>query len=170
MSGTKLGADDSVAGDVTNKESIASVVSEISSQSPGGINVLFNNAGVAGEASREGWQSGTEDVNALSKQLLRSEFSEWARILETNVTAVYFTSAAFLPLLQKAQETTKGYASQIINVTSISGIMKGSSGGQFAYAASKEAAVQMSKVMATEFLPLKIRVNQIAVSLHSKSN
>jgi NAD(P)-dependent dehydrogenase (short-subunit alcohol dehydrogenase family) len=58
---------------------------------------------------------------------------------------------------------TKGYASQIINVTSISGIMKGSSGGQFAYAASKEAAVQMSKVMATEFLPLKIRVNQIAV-------
>jgi NAD(P)-dependent dehydrogenase (short-subunit alcohol dehydrogenase family) len=125
--------------------------------------VLFNNAGVAGEASREGWQSGSEDVDALSKQLLKSEFSEWARILETNVTAVYFTSAAFLPLLQKAQGSTKGYASQIINVTSISGIMKGSSGGQFAYAASKEAAVQMSKVMATEFLPLKIRVNQIAV-------
>ncbi|GFZ50648.1 hypothetical protein JCM24511_08406 [Saitozyma sp. JCM 24511] len=87
---------------------------------------------------------------------------EWARILNVNVIGYYFTAAAFLPLLQKGGKSTKGYASQIINVSSISGLMKGSSGGQYANAASKEAIVQLSKVMAREFLPLKIRVNQIA--------
>jgi hypothetical protein len=46
-------------------------------------------------------------------------------------------------LLQKGGKSTKGYASQIINVSSISGVMKGSSGGQYAYAASKEAIVQV---------------------------
>jgi NAD(P)-dependent dehydrogenase (short-subunit alcohol dehydrogenase family) len=89
-----------------------------------------------------------------------------------------FTAASFLPLLKKGGDNTEGYASQIINTTSISGLLKGSSGGQFAYAASKQsmvqvcrflwylykADVQMTKVMASEFLHLKIRVNQIAVS------
>jgi NAD(P)-dependent dehydrogenase (short-subunit alcohol dehydrogenase family) len=45
-----------------------------------------------------------------------------------------FTAAAFLPLLAKAKQNTKGYSSQIINVSSISGVMKTASGGQFAYA------------------------------------
>lgn len=55
-----------------------------------------------------------------------------------------FTAASFLPLLKKGAESTTGYASQIINTTSISGLMKGSSGGQFAYAASKASMVQVS--------------------------
>jgi len=38
------------------------------------------------------------------------------------------------------------YNWQIINVTSISGIMKSSSGGQFAYAASKAAAFQVGLI------------------------
>ncbi len=39
---------------------------------------------------------------------------------------------------------TNGYASQIINVSSISGLLKSASGGQFAYAASKKAIVQVT--------------------------
>lgn len=150
-----------VQGDVTSKEGISKIVSEVEKQAPDGINVLFNNAGVAGEGSREGYEA-SEDASKFSQQLLKSEFSEWSRILETNVTGLYFTSAAFLPLLSKANDKQKGYSSQIVNTTSISGILKGASGGQYAYAASKESAVQLSKVMAKEFLPLKIRVNQIA--------
>lgn len=53
-------------------------------------------------------------------------------------------SASFLPLLSVGQKSTKGYASQIINVSSISGLLKSASGGQFAYAASKEAVVQVN--------------------------
>lgn len=54
-----------------------------------------------------------------------------------------FTAASFLPLLKKGADSTEGYASQIINTTSISGLLKGSSGGQFAYASSKASMVQV---------------------------
>ncbi|OCF31856.1 hypothetical protein I317_02964 [Kwoniella heveanensis CBS 569] len=152
-----------VAGDISNKEGIAKLVSEIEKQAPNGINVLFNNAGIAGEGSREGYEDvNKEDAKAYSQQLLKSEFSEWNDILNTNVVGQYFTASAFIPLLSAGAKSTKGYASQIINVSSISGLMKSASGGQFAYAASKASLVQMSKVLAQEFLPLKIRVNQIA--------
>ncbi|WWC60633.1 uncharacterized protein I303_103207 [Kwoniella dejecticola CBS 10117] len=152
-----------VQGDISNKEGIVKVVQEIEGQSKDGINVLFNNAGIAGEGSREGWEDvNAEDPKAYSEQLLKSEFKEWDDILHTNVAGQYFTAAAFIPLLAAGAKSTKGYASQIVNVSSISGLMKGSSSGQFAYASSKAALVQLSKVMAREFLPLKIRVNQIA--------
>lgn len=55
----------------------------------------------------------------------------------TNITAQFFTNAAFLPLLAKGRDVTPGYTSSIVNVSSISGAMKGSSMGQFAYATSK---------------------------------
>lgn len=80
------------------------------------------------------------------------------------MAAQYFTTVAFLPLLSAGAKSTKAYASQVINVSSISGLLKGASGGQFAYAASKAAMVQQTKVWAQELLGLKIRVNQIAVS------
>jgi len=40
--------------------------------------------------------------------------------------------------------------------------MKRASGGQFAYAASKAATFQMTKVLATELMETGIRCNQIA--------
>jgi hypothetical protein len=37
----------------------------------------FNNAGVAGEGSREGWEDvDSKDPNAISKQMLESTFQE----------------------------------------------------------------------------------------------
>jgi NAD(P)-dependent dehydrogenase (short-subunit alcohol dehydrogenase family) len=63
-----------------------------------------------------------------------------------------FTAASFLPLLKKGGDNTKDYASQIINTTSISGLLKGSSGGQFAYAASKQSMVQVC------YLPYQLKL------------
>ncbi|KAK3701347.1 hypothetical protein LTR37_015569 [Vermiconidia calcicola] len=40
--------------------------------------------------------------------------------------------------------------------------MKGSSGGQFAYATSKAAFTHMSRMLATTFADVKVRVNVIA--------
>jgi len=150
-----------VQGDISNKQDIEKVIAEIDRQAPGGVNILINNAGIAGEGSREGFEL-SEDPAKMKAQLWKSEFDEWTSIFQTNVASYYFVSAAFLPLLSKGAKSTKGYSSQIINVSSISGLLKSSSGGQYAYAASKAALVQMSKVMAKEFLPLRIRVNQIA--------
>jgi len=153
----------SVVGDITDKKSLQSVIDKISGEAPDGIHLLVNNAGVAGEDSREGYEDlDKKDPNAISQQLWKSEVSDWDHTLRTNVTAQYFTATAFLPLLAKAKQNTKGYASQIINVSSISGVMKTASGGQFAYAASKAATFQMTKVLAAELADTGIRVNQIA--------
>ena len=54
------------------------------------------------------------------------------------------------------------YKSNIITITSISGILNSTSGGQFAYAASKAALIQNTKNMAKEFAEMGFRVNSIA--------
>lgn len=85
--------------------------------------------------------------------------------MQTNVAAHYFVSMAFLPLLAKGGTKTPGYSSQIVNVSSISGVMKGSSRGQFAYASSKAAFTHVSRMMATTFKDVPVRVNVIAPGL-----
>lgn len=103
------------------------------------------------------------DPKSLSEHLLRAETSTWVDTYQTNVQAMYMLSAALLPLLAKGNETIRGYTSSIINITSISGIMKTPSSGQFAYAASKAAAIQVTRNMGNTFVDTKVRVNSIAV-------
>jgi NAD(P)-dependent dehydrogenase (short-subunit alcohol dehydrogenase family) len=81
-------------------------VAEIEQQAPNGIHILFNNAGVAGEGSREGYEP-TEDAEKFKEQLWKSSEEEWARILNVNVIGYYVsghttsppTAASFQPLL-----------------------------------------------------------------------
>lgn len=102
------------------------------------------------------------DPVAISKHFLQTEPENWADTMKTNVAAGYWTSMAFLPMLAKGSERTKGYSSSIVNVSSISGAMKGSSAGQFAYATSKAAFTHLSRMLATTFAGVKVRVNVIA--------
>ena len=74
-------------------------------------------------------------------------------------------SVAFLPLLAKGRDAVPGYTSQIVNVSSISGAMKGSSMGQPAYATSKAAVTHLSRILATLCKDVKVRVNVIAPGL-----
>jgi NAD(P)-dependent dehydrogenase (short-subunit alcohol dehydrogenase family) len=125
-------------------------------------------AGIARDDPTKYSSQGQPDMkpaSAISSHLLQTEFSNWASTFETNVTAQYFTSVAFLPLLSLGNENTKGYSSSIVNVASISGVMKGSSGGQFAYAASKAAFLHLTRMLATTLTETKIRVNCIAPGL-----
>lgn len=57
---------------------------------------------------------------------------------------------------------TPGYSSSVVNVSSISGAMKGSSMGQPSYASSKAASTHLSRMLATTFKDVKVRVNVIA--------
>ena len=68
---------------------------------------------------------------------MQSEPEEWQETFNTNLTGQFFITAALLPLLEKGRELTPGYSSSVVNVASISGVMKGTSMGQFAYATSK---------------------------------
>ena len=116
-------------------------------------------------------QPNMESPEEISKHLLRSEPHQWAETFETNVTAQYFVSAAFIPLLAKGTESTPGYSSCITNVSSISGLMKGSSNGQFAYASSKAAFIHQTRALAATLMNTKIRVNQVRPrrTLHYRS-
>lgn len=85
--------------------------------------------------------------------------------MKTNVAAQYYMSMAFLPLLAKGGAQTPGYSPQIVNVSSISGSMKGTSMGQFAYSTSKAAFTHLSRMLATTFKDVPVRVNIIAPGL-----
>jgi NAD(P)-dependent dehydrogenase (short-subunit alcohol dehydrogenase family) len=102
------------------------------------------------------------DPQAISEHFWKTEEQSWADTFKTNVTGLYYMSMAFLPLLAKGREVTPGYTSSVVNVTSISGFMKGSSSGQMAYASSKAAATHLTRMLASTFAETKVRVNCIA--------
>ncbi|RYO80079.1 hypothetical protein DL762_007836 [Monosporascus cannonballus] len=95
------------------------------------------------------------DAKVISEHFLQTKEESWAETMKVNVTGLYWMSMAFLPLLQKVRDVTPRYTSQIVNITSISGAMKGSSSGQPAYAASKAAATHLSRMLATLFTDTK---------------
>ena len=72
--------------------------------------------------------------------------SDWLKIYENNVAGHYFTSIAFLPLLVAGNEDRKGFSSAITSTTSISGLIKSNSGGQWAYGCSKAADNHLTKM------------------------
>jgi len=136
---------------------------------PNGINLLINNAGIARDDATKFSTNGTPDMKdpvAISEHFLKSDVTSWLDTYQTNVVGGFFMSMAFLPLLAKGQSNAKdGYTSSVINTSSISGAMKGSSNGQFAYAASKAAFTHVSRMLATTFKDTKVRVNVIAPGL-----
>ncbi|KAE9993694.1 Dolichyl-phosphate-mannose--protein mannosyltransferase 4 [Venturia inaequalis] len=152
-------------GNVNDKADIERLASEISEKEPEGIQLLVNNAGIARDDNTKFSSAGQPDMNdpvAISKHFMKSDPQSWADTFQTNSTAPFFTSIAFLPQLAKGGSKTPGYSSSVINVSSISGQMRGTSSGQPAYAASKAAATHISRMLATTFKDTKVRVNTIA--------
>ncbi|KAF2133782.1 NAD(P)-binding protein [Dothidotthia symphoricarpi CBS 119687] len=152
-------------GDVSDKADVARLCKEITEKEPAGIQLLVNNAGIARDDATSFSKNGEPDMSsasAISEHFLKSEPDSWADTFKTNVSAMFFMSMTFLPLLAKGGSKTPGYTSSVINVSSISGYMKGSSSGQFAYASSKAAATHLSRMLATTFVGTKVRVNTIA--------
>ncbi|KAG9499484.1 hypothetical protein J7337_007940 [Fusarium musae] len=166
--GTGPGSIHVLPGDVSEKDEAVRLAEEVSKKEPNGIHLLVNNAGIAEDDNTKFSSAGepdTSDAKALSQHFLKTEPEQWADTLKTNVTGPYYMSMAFLPLFAKGHETTLGYSSQIVNVSSISGAMKGSSMGQPAYATSKAALTHLSRMIATLTKDVKVRVNVIAPGL-----
>ena len=152
-------------GDITSKAECIRLADEVASKESNGIHLLVNNAGIARDDPTKFSNAGEPDyksATSVSEHLLKSEVSNFQETFETNITAQYFMSAAFVPLLAQGRNVTPGYTSSIVNITSISGVMKGSSSGQFAYATSKAGMMHLSRMLATTLKDCKIRVNQIA--------
>jgi 3-oxoacyl-[acyl-carrier protein] reductase len=106
-----------------------------------GIDILFNNAGIYME------QTAIEDI----------EESLWDRILTTNVKSIYLAAKYTVPVMKKAG------GGIIINTAS----MVGQNPPPYLspYAASKAAVIALTRSLAHELLPSRIRVNCICPSL-----
>ena len=143
--------------DVTKKQDLENLVSQITKKEKY-INLLICNAGVSGPKAEPESEKATE----LKETLFHGEdFSGWSETFNTNVSAVYFTTVAFLPLLQAGTESHGHLSSSVIVISSMSGIMRHAQ-GHFAYNAAKGATVHLSKLMSYEFKKAGIRVNSIA--------
>lgn len=146
--------------DVTKKADLQSLFEQLQKKEKY-INLLICNAGVSGPKA----EPTEQDAKDLKKQLWDNEsVEEWQKTFETDVTSVYFTAVAFLPLLQAAIEPNgpaEKYSPSIITTSSMSGQMRHAQ-GHFSYNAAKGSTVHLTKMMSAEFQRAGIRVNSIA--------
>ena len=110
---------------------VASVVDE-----HGRIDVLFNNAGIAGVG----------DVEETTLEL-------WERVMRVNVRGVFLMSRAAVPTMVAQR------AGSIINMSSA--IAETGLGRRVSYAASKGAVLALTKSMQVDLAPYGVRVNAL---------
>lgn len=125
-----------VRADVGNQEDCIRLFDEITAFS-GGVDVLVNNAGI----SRIGL-------------LQDMDYSQWDRLLRTNLTSVFHCCKLAVPGMVKKQ------AGKIINISSVWGICGASC--EAAYSASKGGVNALTRALAKELAPSHIQVNAVA--------
>jgi len=148
-------------GDVSKKEDIARLYDEISSREKC-LCILVNNAGSSGST----FQQDAESPEEAKRNMFDSSdatFEEWMNIYRINVAQIYFTTAAFLPLLAHSTEEHDDYSGTVINIASVSGLLKNPQHHP-AYNASKAAAIHLSRMLAHVVAQnrFKIRINSIS--------
>ena len=145
--------------DVTSKDALAAAASQVQKE-VGFINLLIANSGISGPL-----------LDKLPKDASIKQFQDYCwgwtaedftKVYEVNNTSVFFTSIAFLELLDEGNKrnNVQGVTSQIIVTASVASFMRYVLTG-FAYVSSKAAATSMSKALSTMLAPHDVRVNAI---------
>lgn len=125
-----------VQGSVTKQPDIEALFAK-AEEMLGGVDILINNAGVAGN---------------MPSLELTDEF--WSRVIDINLTGVFRCSRA------AGRRMVKQGAGTIINIASIFGDL--AAPARLAYCAAKAGVCSMTKVLAVEWASHGIRVNAVA--------
>ncbi len=103
----------------------------------GGIDVLVNNAGIAGPTAN------VEDI----------DYEAWRRCLEVGLDSQFLTCRRVAPVMKRQR------SGSIINISSTAGLV--GYGRRTPYAAAKWAVIGLTKSLAIELGPYDVRVNAI---------
>ena len=102
----------------------------------GGCDLLVNDAGIG-----------------VAATLLDTSTEDWDRTMTVNVTAMFHTCKAVLPVMLEAG------GGRIVNVSSIAGVV--GLRNRLAYCASKHAVIGLTRAIAADYAHLGIRCNAI---------
>jgi NAD(P)-dependent dehydrogenase (short-subunit alcohol dehydrogenase family) len=124
--------------DVADEEQVAAMMRETAERF-GGIDVLYNNAGISPD----------DDASVLDTSV-----EAWQRVQDVNAKGVFLCCKHGIPYLQQ-----RGGGS-VINVASFVAIL-GAATSQISYTASKGAVLAMSKELGVQFARQGVRVNAL---------
>jgi NAD(P)-dependent dehydrogenase (short-subunit alcohol dehydrogenase family) len=124
--------------DVADEEAVAAMYAA-ASMGFGGVDVLYNNAGIS---------------PANDASVLETSVEAWQRVQDVNTKGVFLCCKHGIPYLLE-----RGGGS-VINVASFVAIL-GAATSQISYTASKGAVLSMSRELATQFARDGIRVNAL---------
>jgi len=125
-----------VALDVTDRAAVMAFAAGFTSRH-GRLDVLVNNAGVAGRARID--EADAPEV--------------WDRVMRVNLDGTFNVSHAFVPAL-------KAGPGVIVNLSSVAGFVAG--GSTAGYVTSKGGVRSLTQVLARDLAPFGIRVNAVA--------
>jgi 3-oxoacyl-[acyl-carrier protein] reductase len=125
-----------VEADVTRDSDVA-LIADAATSHFGGLDIVVNNAGITHK----------------NQPMLEVDEETFDRVFAVNVKSIYLSARHFVPIMRKAGQGV------IINIASTAGIRPRP--GLTWYNGSKGAAIALTKSMAIELAPDRIRVNAI---------
>ncbi|KAH9844918.1 3-oxoacyl-[acyl-carrier-protein] reductase [Teratosphaeria destructans] len=152
-----------VVGDVTSKDSLLDIATQIKHDA-GFVNLLCVNSGTMPPSI--GLNAHEVPLREFQQKALEQTPEDWAQAFVTNASAIFFTSMAFLGLLDagNSRGNAAGRQSQILVTSSIASFLRNPA-TLGVYGASKAAATHLVKHMASTLVPYSIRVNALAPGL-----
>jgi meso-butanediol dehydrogenase/(S,S)-butanediol dehydrogenase/diacetyl reductase len=127
---------EAIACDVADAESVSASVAQAARLGRPGV--LVNNAGIAER-----------------RRFFDLSPEEWSRVIDVNLTGVFLMSQTVARGMRDA-----GEGGAIVNISSVAGLI--GVPDRTAYAASKHGVVGLTRVMAHDLAPWRIRVNAVA--------
>ena len=132
------GVDLSIQADVTDEQAVADLYAQTAAQF-GGVDVLFNNAGI----------SPNDDASVLD-----TSFEAWQRVQDVNLKSVFLCCKHGIPhLLERG-------GGSVINTASFVAIL-GAATSQISYTASKGGVLALSRELGVQFARKGVRVNAL---------